>query len=143
MPRQALADPLASLNIEGGEQCGRAVALVVVRHCRGAPLRGRPGCVRSSAWIWLFSSTDSTTALFGGLRESPTDVNDFSANSGSFDSLKERIKCDLSPCSFHTRCTVVFPTPSSAASMRALQWVAFAGFSSAVRHDLEPHCLAD
>ena len=27
---------------------------------------GRPGWVRSSAWIWLFSSTDSTTACAGG-----------------------------------------------------------------------------
>src|SRR5215471_8863474 len=57
----------------------------------------------------------------------------FSANSGSFDSLKERVRCGLSPCSFHTRCTVVCPTPSSAASMRALQCVAFVGFSLAVR----------
>jgi hypothetical protein len=24
---------------------------------------GRPGCVRSSAWIWLFSSTDSSPAV--------------------------------------------------------------------------------
>src|SRR3972149_4571914 len=31
-------------------------------------LIGRPGCVRSSAWIWLFSSTASTTALPGGAR---------------------------------------------------------------------------
>ena len=30
--------------------------------------RGRPGCVRSRAWIWLFSSTDSTMALAGGSR---------------------------------------------------------------------------
>src|SRR5215475_2320095 len=57
----------------------------------------------------------------------------FSANLGSFDSLMERVRCGLSPCSFHTRCTVVCPTPSSAASKRALQCVAFAGFSLAVR----------
>ena len=31
-------------------------------------LSGRPGCVRSKAWIWLFSSTDSTTAWRGGAR---------------------------------------------------------------------------
>jgi hypothetical protein len=29
---------------------------------------GRPGCVRSSAWIWLFSSAQSTMACSGGLR---------------------------------------------------------------------------
>ncbi len=28
---------------------------------------GRPGWVRSSAWIWLFSSIESTTAWSGGL----------------------------------------------------------------------------
>jgi len=29
-------------------------------------LSGSPGCVRSSAWIWLFSSMDSTMAWRGG-----------------------------------------------------------------------------
>lgn len=28
---------------------------------------GSPGWVRSSAWVWLFSSTDSTSACLGGL----------------------------------------------------------------------------
>jgi hypothetical protein len=27
---------------------------------------GKPGWVRSSAWIWLFSSTDNTMAWAGG-----------------------------------------------------------------------------
>ena len=30
--------------------------------------KGRPGWVRSRAWIWLFSSTHSTSALSGGFR---------------------------------------------------------------------------
>ena len=35
--------------------------------CRSGPfLIGRPGWVRSSAWIWLFSSTESTMAWAGG-----------------------------------------------------------------------------
>src|SRR5215217_8578524 len=33
---------------------------------------GRPGWVRSSAWIWLFSSIDSTTAWAGGSTYRPT-----------------------------------------------------------------------
>ena len=37
---------------------------VIVRHFPG--LSGRPGCVRSSAWIWLFSSIETTTACLGG-----------------------------------------------------------------------------
>lgn len=33
---------------------------VIVPHFPG--LSGRPGCVRSSAWIWLFSSMETTLA---------------------------------------------------------------------------------
>src|SRR5689334_21540823 len=48
---------LALEDIEGGEQAGGAVPLVIVGH-RGAPplLHRQPRWVRSSAWIWLFSS---------------------------------------------------------------------------------------
>ena len=62
---QRVAD-LARLDVERGEQVGRAVALVVVRH-RGRPalLQRQPGCVRSSACTCVFSSTQSTTALLG------------------------------------------------------------------------------
>ena len=53
-------------HVEGGEQ-GGAVTPVVVGHGAGAALpQGRPGGVRSSAWICDFSSTDSTTAWAGG-----------------------------------------------------------------------------
>src|SRR5271166_5264227 len=51
----------------------------------------------------------------------------FSANFGSFDSLNGRVRCGLRPCSFQTRCTVVWPTPISSANMRALQCVACLG----------------
>src|SRR5271166_6647954 len=57
----------------------------------------------------------------------------FSANFGSFDSLNGRDRCGLRPCSFQTRCTVVWPTPISSANIRALQCVACLGFSLAVR----------
>src|SRR5205809_6307579 len=43
-------------------------------------LIGRPGCVRSSAWIWLFSSTHSTIACCGGLRYKPTTTVNFARN---------------------------------------------------------------
>src|SRR3954447_20663747 len=49
---------------------------------------GRPGWVRSSAWIWLFSSTANTSALSGGLRYRPMMSCTFSAKCLSFDSLK-------------------------------------------------------
>jgi len=58
--RQAFADHLAGLHVEGGKQRCGAVALVVVRHRLRRPFFiGRPGCVR----IWLFSSTQRTIAL--------------------------------------------------------------------------------
>src|ERR1700687_4953461 len=41
-------------------------------------LSGRPGCVRSSAWIWLFSSIDSTTACARGSRRLDHQMTDAS-----------------------------------------------------------------
>ena len=48
---------------------------------------GNTGWERSSAWIWDFSSTHSTTARSGGLWYSPTTSTTFSTNSGSVDTL--------------------------------------------------------
>ncbi|KRQ92911.1 hypothetical protein CQ12_30305 [Bradyrhizobium jicamae] len=65
----ALGDDHAVEHIEGGEQRGCAVALVVVGDAFNvAEPRGKHGLGCSRAWIWLFSSTQSTTALSGGLR---------------------------------------------------------------------------
>ena len=67
VPLHAAADHGAVEDVERREQGGGAVADVVVRHRPSWPgFSGRPGWVRSSAWIWLFSSTDSTTAWAGG-----------------------------------------------------------------------------
>src|SRR2546421_288258 len=56
---------------------------------------GSTGWDRSSAWIWLFSSTHSTTAFSGGLWYSPTTSTTFSAKNGSVDSLKESCRRGL------------------------------------------------
>ena len=63
-------------HVERGEERRRAVALVVVGHgARPRPFfSGRPGWVRSSAWICDFSSTDSTTAWAGGCDVEADDV---------------------------------------------------------------------
>ena len=54
-------------HVERGKQLCRAVALVVVGPGgRPTGFRAKPGWVRSSAWIWDFSSTESTTAWAGG-----------------------------------------------------------------------------
>ena len=63
MPRQAGGEDGALRDIEGGEERGGPMALVVVCHRAHRPFfMGKPGWVRSSAWIWLFSSTLRTTA---------------------------------------------------------------------------------
>ena len=59
MARHAFTDDLACRHIERREQSCRAARPF---------LSGKPGCVRSRAWIWLFSSTESTKAFSGGLR---------------------------------------------------------------------------
>ena len=46
--------------------------------------------------IWLFSSTERTTAWAGGSTQRPTMSLSFSTNSGSFDSLNVRIRCGAS-----------------------------------------------
>ena len=61
---------------------------------------GSIGCVRSSAWHWLFSSTQSTSALSGGLRYSPTTSRSFSMKNGSVDSLKLSLRCGCRPNSW-------------------------------------------
>ena len=58
----ALADDLVVQHVERSEQRGRAVALVVVRVAARPFFIGSPGCVRSSACTWLFSSQHSTIA---------------------------------------------------------------------------------
>ena len=62
----AAPDDLALEHVEGGEQGGRAMPLVVVGRAKRPFFIGRPGWVRSSAWICDFSSTESTMAWAGG-----------------------------------------------------------------------------
>ena len=91
MARETFADDLSRGDVEGREERGRAVALVVV----AAPLRlpgriGKRGWERSRAWIWLFSSTQRTRARSGGAKYRPTMSRTFSTKKGSLDSLKFR-----------------------------------------------------
>src|SRR5262245_44399432 len=115
-------------NVEGGEQGGCAVAFVVVGHRPGAPRlhrQSRLGAVR--AWIWLFSSTERTTAWAGGLMYRPTMSLSFAANFGSFDSLNVRMRCGASWWASRMRCTDRKLTPATFASIRPVQCVASPG----------------
>ncbi len=63
-----VAEPiLASVHVRARQQAGHMNASDLIKHCpKALPARpffsGKPGWVRSSAWIWLFSSTLSTMA---------------------------------------------------------------------------------
>src|SRR5436190_20164148 len=93
---------------------------------------GSTGDDRSSAWIWLFSSTHSTTALSGGLWYRPTTSTTFSTNSGSDDSLNPSARCGLSPKSRQIRPIVDLLSPDLAAIDLRDQCLAFGGRSSSV-----------
>ena len=93
---------------------------------------GSTGEVRSSAWIWDFSSTHSTTAASGGLRYNPTMSRTLSMNSGSGDSLKVSVRCGLSPNARQIRLIADWDMPVAAAIDRVDQCVASGGVSSNV-----------
>ncbi len=69
---------------------------------------GRTGWVRFRAWIWLFSSTHSTSAWSGGFRYRPTMSQTFSTKNGSVESLKLRVRCGWSAKAWNRRCCVRF-----------------------------------
>lgn len=62
-----LSNHVTRRDVEGGKKRGCAVARVVMATPATWPGRiGSMGWLRSNAWIWLFSSTQSTTACSGG-----------------------------------------------------------------------------
>src|SRR5712691_9043029 len=89
--------------------------------------QGRPGWVRSNAWIWHFSSSDKTIAFAGGCRYKPVTSSSFSAKRGSLLSLKLLTRCGFKPCARQIRPTVDALTPTAGANVRVLQWVATSG----------------
>src|SRR5271157_387347 len=90
-------------------------------------LIGNPGCVRSSAWIWLFSSTQRTIACCGGFRYRPTTSVIFSRNFGSRDNLKAFVRWGCSWWARQILLTVDLLTPWLWAMVRQLQCVIPAG----------------
>ena len=74
------------------------MALVVMCQVSARPFFiGKPGCVRSSACTWLFSSQHSARACSGGDMYRPTMFSSFSTNNGSRETLKPRMRCGFSP----------------------------------------------
>ena len=64
---------------------------------------GRPGRVRSSAWIWLFSSTQRTKALSGGLRVEPDHILHLGGEVAVTRTFEVSIRCGFSPCLLQIR----------------------------------------
>src|SRR3990170_5911220 len=88
---------------------------------------GSPGCVRSNACTWDFSSTHKTNALSGGFRYKPTTSVNFSTNCLSLDTLKVLIRWGCNPCASHTLATEEWLTPTFFPKVLVLQCVASKG----------------
>ena len=88
--------------------------------------------MRSNAWIWVFSSTQSTIATSGGFRYNPTMSRTLSMNCGSGDSLKSSIWWGLRPNARQIRLIAVCDMPTSFAIDLVDQCVASEGVSSSV-----------
>jgi hypothetical protein len=83
--------------------------------------------VRSSAWIWDFSSTHNTSARSGGSRYNPTTSRTLSMNWGSADSFQVCSRCGLSPNARQIREIAVWLIPTCRAIDRVDQWVSWLG----------------
>ena len=130
----AAADDGAVEDVEGGEQRGRAVALVVVRHGAGAALlhaAGRAGCGRAPG---SGSSRRPTAPRHGpaGRRRGRRRRAACGTKSGSLESLKRRTRCGAKPCARQMRCTEETLMPAALAMAAPVQWVASCGGSVAV-----------
>ena len=91
------------------------------------------GALRSSACVWGFSSTHSTTALSGGLRYRPMTSRTLASSCGSVENLKLCVRHGCSPHSRHTSATLTLEMPSSAASSRDDQCVTPSRFGGGSR----------
>jgi hypothetical protein len=80
------------------------MALVVVLVPHRPFFMGKLGWVRSRAWIWLFSSTQRTTACSGGCRDRPTTSSSLSWKCGSWLNVKVRTRWGCRPWAVQTRC---------------------------------------
>src|SRR5438046_909969 len=107
--------------------------------------RGRPGWVRSKAWIWLFSSTHNTIPFCGGFKYRPTTSVNFSMNLGSRDSLKVRLRCGLRLCNCQGRFTVLLTKPKGMTHWSCRTMAKAQGVSKSTvnrlwqLHNLKPH----
>ncbi len=79
----ALTDRHPIEQVERRKQSGGAMANIIVVIVPARPrFIGKPGWVRSTAWVWLFLSSEST-AVRRRIEQSTTTSRDLAANCGS------------------------------------------------------------
>jgi hypothetical protein len=116
----AAADDLPFQHVEGGEQGGRALSLVVVGHSRTFTVRdkrsqwSRPDPSSGQTWLGAIQGLDlrllvdaEDDGVGGRIDIEAVDVADLAANLGSLDSLKVLMRCGAKPWVRQMRCAVV------------------------------------
>src|SRR6266436_9366956 len=117
-----LVRDLSRRHLQGSVEIDHAVSLVVVRVPGGSSGPERHGgCVRSNAWIEVFSSTLRTIACSGGFKYSPTTSFTFAANCGSRLTLYVRTRCGFTSRRRRQSDTAPLVIPNSFASSRVVQ----------------------
>jgi hypothetical protein len=133
MALHVLADDGAVEHVEGGEQRGRPMALVVVRQGSEPPLlHGQAGLgavERLNLRLLVQRQHDSVRRR---IDVKPTTSRSLSANFGSLESLNCRQRWDWSPCAFQMRRTALALMPAAFAIMSAVQCVVSPGGSTSV-----------
>jgi hypothetical protein len=121
---KALVGDATGRHLQRREQGSGPVPHIVVAAPLGAARAQRQvGSGADSAWIWLFSSTQTTMARSGGCRYRPTTSRTLASSCGSVENLKVSSRHGLRSYSAHTRATVLWLTPSWSASSRDDQCV--------------------
>src|SRR5205823_6717777 len=121
-------DDLAFKDVEGGEQGGGAVALVIVCHRGAAPLFHRQPGLGAIERLDLALLVDAEDHGMG--RRIDVEANDrleFVGKFGSLEILNARTRCGWIPCPFHMRRTEDGLIPTTLAIAGAVRWVASCG----------------
>ncbi len=86
-------------------------------------MTGRLGRVRSRAWIWLFSSSESTTAVARRVHVEADDVLDLLGEGRIVRALEAATRCGWRRWASQMRWTDRREIPTACARVRPVQWV--------------------
>ena len=133
MPRLAGSDDFALRRVDGGEQRGRAVPLVVVGHRAAAATMNRQTllCAVPGLNLGLLVATEHER-MCGWVQVQAHDIPQLLRKVRIIRQLEGLTKCGWRPLADHTRCTVALLTPTALAIVRVLPCVAPFDFSGVV-----------